>query len=425
MLESGHVDGIMVHQDATNDEGNLEEAKAQKHQDLHTMLATVLEDFIKIQNGGFLFDLYYCRFLYKNIEFIPFVPFIKCDTDEADKLCGAYSCRTGGVKQLCRYCYCPTEKSDRPLADFPFKTMADIQALIDAEDFEGLKAISQQYIDNATYKLRFGMHNDRGVHGACPMEMLHALLLGIFKYIRDCFFDQIGPTSVTADDINALAKEYGDLLHRQSERDIPKTKFAGGIRKGKLMAKEYPGILLCMAALLRSTQGKKMLLAKCAKFRVEGVLQDWTLLVEILLQWEMWLKSDHMLKSHVERAKERKHWYIMYLIKKVGRRSKGMGLKIQKFHGIMHMAMDIEMYGVPMEVDTGSNESGHKKSKTAAKLTQKIKELFDEQTCKRLHEVHLLELTQEELAGRPPWECTPMDMSILLTKRPMIMANQN
>ena len=233
------------------------------------------------------------------------------------------------------------------------------------------------------------------------MEMLHALLLGIFKYIRDCFFDQIGPTSTTSDEINALAQEYGDLLQRQSDRDFPKTKFAGGITRGKLMAKEYPGILVCMAAVLRSTKGRNMLLgAYTSNFRKKGVLKDWIMLVEIMLQWEMWLKSDKMMKSDVENA-HTKHRYIMYLIKKVGRRSQGMGLKIIKFHGIMHMAMDIEYFGVPMEVDTGTNEQGHKPAKTAAKLTQKKAELFDEQTEKRLEEVELLALGEEEIAGRP------------------------
>ena len=37
----------------------------------------------------------------------------------------------------------------------------------------------------------------------------------------------------------------------------------------------------------------------------------------------------------------------------------------------MHMADDILYFGVPMEFDTGSNESGHKAEKTAAKLNKK------------------------------------------------------
>ena len=92
--------------------------------------------------------------------------------------------------------------------------------------------------------------------GACRMEMLHALYLGIFKYTRDCLFKQIGETSQIADDFNAYAQKYGTMLSRQSQRDLPKTTFGSGIKWGKLMAKEYPGILLCMAAVLRSTGGR-------------------------------------------------------------------------------------------------------------------------------------------------------------------------
>ena len=55
---------------------------------------------------------------------------------------------------------------------------------------------SQQNIQNALYKICFGSRNNCGIHGACPMEMLHALLLGIFKYARDCLFKhEIGDSS--------------------------------------------------------------------------------------------------------------------------------------------------------------------------------------------------------------------------------------
>ena len=48
-----------------------------------------------------------------------------------------------------------------------------------------------------------------------------------------------------------------------------------------------------------------------------------------------------------------------------------MKLKLTKFHGVVHMADDILNFGVPLEVDTGTNESGHTPMKTAARLTQK------------------------------------------------------
>jgi hypothetical protein len=92
--------------------------------------------------------------------------------------------------------------------------------------------------------------------------MLHALLLGLFKYTRDIFFELLGEKSQVAEDFNAYSKQYGELLSRQSDRDLPITRFANGIRRGKLMAQEFPGVLLCMAAVLRSTGGRAMLKSK-------------------------------------------------------------------------------------------------------------------------------------------------------------------
>lgn len=402
--ESGHVDSLMAHQDMGHGEGNLAGGKAVGAQDLHAILAVILAPFVELQNTGFIWDLHFKKKVYKAIEFVPFTIFFKVDTDEAEKLTGKYTSRTGNVKCLCRYCCCPTSQSDEPRAKYPRKTVKMIADLVKAGDKEGLKNLSQQYIDNALYRLKFGAHSEEGIHGACPMEMLHALLLGIFKYVRDCFFEQIGPTSQLADEINALAVEYGGLLCRQSDRDMPKTTFGNGIQKGKLMAKEYPGVLLIMATILRSTEGRKLLRAKeGSSFAEERGIADWILLIETLLQWEMWLKSDVMEKKHVVRAEE-KHLFIMYLLRKVGNRVKGMGLKIVKYHSIMHYARDIMSYGVPMNYDTGADESGHKASKAAAKLTQKRHDTFDSQLEGRLEEVHCLDLAMEEIGqDRPLW----------------------
>ena len=232
--------------------------------------------------------------------------------------------------------------------------------------------------------------------------MLHAILLGIFKYTRDCFFEQIGPESKFADDINAVSKLYGLLFTRQSVRNLPKTAFPNGIRKGKLMAKEYAGILLCMAAVLRSTYGRRSLVRRRPTSFSKELVQDWIVLVETLLQWEIWLKSDKMELKHIKRA-ENKHRYIMYLMQKIGQRTTGMGLKVSKFHAISHIAQDILNFGVPMEVDTGSNESGRKQTKTAARLTQRSEATFDLQTATRLEEIHLLDVAEQEILGNCVW----------------------
>ena len=146
------------------------------------------------------------------------------------------------------------------------------------------------------------------------------------------------------------------------------------------MAQEYPGILLCMAAVLQSTGGRAMLKKKKKHFGNANLLRDWSQLVETMLQWERWLKSMSMEKQHVKEAKQKQR-YIMYLMKKVLKRTTGMQLKLTKYHGIVHMADDILNFGIPLEVDTGTNKSGHKSTKMLALLTQKNEETFDRQTA--------------------------------------------
>ena len=402
VLESGHMEGVASYPNAEEEEEAEEVVEVVKAQDLHAMLAVIIRKYVDLQSSGFVWDLFYKGKCYKKVEFVLFTPFLKLDSDEAEKICGKYTSRSGNVKCLCRHCECPTQDTDKPYARYPLKTTGKISGMVAERDLDGLRNLSQQDIINSMYKIRFGSHNTQGVHGACPMEMLHALLLGIFRCTRDCFFEQIGPDSQLADDINAYAREFGDILSRQSQRDLPRTKFANGIRKGKLNAKDFPGILLCMACVLRCSGSRGALRKHRGHFKEVGVLQDWLQVVETLLEWEMWLKSDRLRRKHVEIARE-KHRYIMYLIKKVSRRVKGMGLKITKYHAIMHMADDILNFGVPMEFDTGSNESGHKAEKKAAKLTQKKKALFDVQTCIRLEEVHLLDLAVADIEGLKLW----------------------
>ena len=95
----------------------------------------------------------------------------------------------------------------------------------------------------------------------------------------------------------------------------------------------------------------------------------------------------------------------MYIMRKVAQRSKGMGLKLAKFHMILHIWEDIIQFGVPLEFDTSSNESMHKPSKRASKLTQKAADTFNFQTATRLIEFELLDLAVEEIEnGLVPWE---------------------
>lgn len=398
--QSEHMDAEV--EDIIDGEGQESATnKVNKAQDFHAILEVILKSYLEVQENGFVWDLRHAGRTYKDVEFVPYVVFVRCDTDEGDELCGKFKARTSGVKNLCRYCTCPTNESDLVNAKFPYKTVSMIKPVIISNNEEALRAISQQLIDNAFYKIRFSPESSRGIHGATPSEMLHAILLGIFKYVRNMFFEQIGESSRLADEINALSQKYGVQFGRQSGRDLPKCKFTQGIRRGKLQAKEFRGILLVMAAVLRSDLGVT-LLKQNKNFREDYVIKDWLLLVEMVLEWEAFLCEHQMIKKHVMRL-QKKNRFIMYLLKKVGKRSTGMGLKLMKFHVLVHLAEDIILFGIPLEVDTGFNESHHKKTKVAARLTQKDESTFDLQTCTRLDEFETIELAMLEVNGRKLW----------------------
>jgi hypothetical protein len=68
-----------------------------------------------------------------------------------------------------------------------------------------------------------------------------------------------------------------------------------------------------MAMILRSTAGSKLLHSKKnSTFAHDDVVSEWIELLETLLMWGIWLKSDKIAKRHVKPA-EKKHQFIMYI----------------------------------------------------------------------------------------------------------------
>ena len=217
--------------------------------------------------------------------------------------------------------------------------------MVETKYLEGLQALSQNFLENAFWDLPFNLSNARGIHGAFPMDMLHAIQLGIFKYLRNIFFEMIGPTSNPAKDINGLSKEYGRCFTRQSDDLIPNATFSKGIQEGKLMARDYRGILVLMLVMLHSEAGRSILKSsRAGNFKEEDQLQDWGMLVELLLLWKAFLHEPEMTARSVRRLGE-KNKCIMYVMRKVAKREKGMKLKLMKFHGILHMMDDILLHG--------------------------------------------------------------------------------
>ena len=344
-------------------------------QDLHAQIACILDPLVPILNGGFLWDLRYKGVLYRDIHFKGYIAFVRCDNKEADDLCGKYGSRQKNVKHTCRMCDCPTRKADHHLYEPIYKREAKIKRLVDNGDLVGLKEISQHYLINAFHGLPFHLANDRGIHGACPVDMLHTIQLGIFKYVRDIFFEQLGKTSKAAKVINGLSKVFMKQFSHQSDKTMPPMRFSKGIQEGKLMGRDYRGVLLLMMVLCQTQAGRSVIKASRGgkktrgNFKEDHLINDWADFLELLLIWEAYLHLPEMETKDLRRL-DKKQRYLMYLMRMVAHREKKMGLKLVKFHNILHIVDNVTLYGVPLESDTSPNESHHIPTKQAAKLTQ-------------------------------------------------------
>lgn len=396
-------------EDEEGEEFKEKEVPACNAQDLHYMMEAMLQSYKELQVSGFDWDLSYKGKSYQ-LHFELYVAFIKGDTVEHDKHCGSYNSRNKGVKQLCRYCTVPNDETDDAYCDYERKTQEMMQALVQDLKSEELKELSQHLIKNCWYPIRFGLHRpELGVHGACPLELLHWMLLGKYKYLRIAFFEQLGPDSAVAQEINAMARTMGKFLKRQSDRDLPRTHFSRGIIKGKLMAHEMRGVMLVLLATLRSTAGRELLTKESRgkgrkNLGEEYYIKDWMMLLETYLEFDAWLGKEDPYSVSVVKRLSWKVRELMEMEKAVAKRAAGMKYKIFNFHGGIHIPQDILDLGAPRCVNSASNEMHHKGSKGAAKLTQKIPDKFDYQIELRLHEQFGLDLADQEMKGKVTWD---------------------
>lgn len=404
-----------MEEDEDDPDAEVEIIPACNAQDLHAMLDVFLETYKTIQDsGGILWDLHY-RGKIRKVHFVPFIMFVKGDTVEHDKHCGRYLSRTRLIKCLCRYCCVKNEDTDKAYLKLKPKTQGMIEKMVEKGQEDKLKGISQQYFDNCWYQYSFGLHNNQGIHGACPVEIIHWFQLGKFKYGRTTFFTQLGMDSVVAEEFDALATLVGNMLNRQSDRTLPRVVFAKGIKAGKMQAGQMDGVILLLVASLRTTKGREMLLNEKRlkkKFGTPALIRDWIMLLETFLQWIKWMKLPEIRVFDIKRFKTKVR-EIMEMEKRIAPRTIGMKNKTFNFHAGLHVGDDMLNFGVPSVVNTESNESHHKGSKTAAMQTQRIPKTFDKACADNIHCMDVIDLAVYELkSGRTRYDYFKTDDEI-------------
>ena len=362
----------------------------------HMQIDCILREsgYLDLQRTGLKWNL---SFRGKSFPVVlhPFIPFIIGDTEGHDALCGHYKSRTKGVRQLCRACECPTMVSGYSKArDYARRKPKIINKLVREKKFVELKAMSQQYLNNAFDNVRLGMHNDRGIFGACPGEILHLILIGWFRNVVDSFFIQIRKDSVLAKKYDSLLMDINDCLRRQSERNVPSTSTKKGFSStANIPGHEYAGCLFVMLISFYTSRFREIFKNSRASGKVSdkdkalanpGFVEDWRTLVSSLLEWHAWLKQPEMRRSSVVKSVYATSHLIRLLRYVAPRLTGGMKSNTIKTHLVLHIHEDILNFGVPEVMNSSYAESGHITiCKDTTRNTQKRSQTFTVQAAVR------------------------------------------
>jgi hypothetical protein len=320
------------------------------------------------------------------------------DTKGADKLTGHYSASSAVIKRMVRDCNIPTTLGDD--ADYKccftqvLQTKNTVQtALQRVKDKNGsysanetpCREISQNMIDLFFWNFDFG-GTDHGVHCACPYEELHLLYLGLFKYLLQSIYEYREPNldlllwhnaRISKKEKGSLHKRPGshgaferrkeNLLpikfntaeferrafvtaiaaRRQSDRAMPRMAFTKGITNlSRLNGQEYVGLMILTMVALPHMITSKTSSDYSKKAEREFIQLLWTsiCLAETLTR-EMIPKEElDVLHRQIKSYLKKYHSVVGIQREQVSL----TGLRIPKFHGLLHYPFYIRMYGSPL-----------------------------------------------------------------------------
>ena len=158
---------------------------------------------------------------YVNVK-VPFLYFMN-DAKEGDTLC----CRVAShhTSTRCHSRVCDIEYADmlNVHAMCNMKRPAPIEAFVDAEDHDGLKAISQYCIPSCFRAFEF-CDPVHGIFGAQPGDMLHMFQLGVMKTAVKCFLDCFTPTQKTI--LDDMGRRFNIRLRQTHRQNFPRTDYS-------------------------------------------------------------------------------------------------------------------------------------------------------------------------------------------------------
>ena len=380
-----------------------------KAQDYHDMIAHIFSEFEEIQKkGGVRVVLDFGTNKTYDVVVKPVIQFIIGDCKGNDLLCGRKGGHSVKMKGLCRDCNISPDLGDDTCIGMRLKCRLLTKDDIVGKSKEDLDALSFLHINNAFLKLSFGGCR-RSIWGATPLEILHALQLGLCEYVAEgleCIFTQSCMDIISNTLVGILSESK-----RQSERNMPElSAFKLGLMSVKsLKAKERFARVFCVYLSLSNSYCINALVGKKKK-SMEGedhansqrltkdYLRGLKNVIEDTILFHQWFKEDEYKRSDFEdgpngedcRAQQRiKHYlhnFKTYIIRK------GNGLKTPKFHQMLHLIDYIKRHGAPNNWDGSRPEHfGKVFVKDHAKMTNRQRDTLNFDISKRICETTIVD----------------------------------
>ena len=341
-------------------------SNAEKIQDFHFQLEIILSSLRDCQkNGGFLWDLKHKKRTFR-VNMKPVVLLVVGDAQGNHKLAGMYGKFTE-VNRVNHSCNCPWTETDNEKFKCNFIKQSEIKELCINNDTNGLKLLSQHNIKNAFDTIVTGYHL-AGINALMPAEILHQMFLGLMEYALKAFFEEFG--NMSRSKIDNYGKQMFTRFQHNSDRSIPIRYFRDGFTKmTKQKGSNKIGLTVIVICCMYSKH-KDIIIEGCRVGPTTKMINSYVIIIERLIILAEWLCQDEIEVNCLEQV----HHNIVLMMKfykQTVRRDSIHGMKISKFHELLHIVRDIHLFGLPKGYDGRPGESSHKQTKQLAQRTQK------------------------------------------------------
>ena len=374
----GYLENISNSESDAGTEASEVKTVAGKMDEYHSILALLLHELKMLQgrDGGLQWDLKLGGKTYRVVLKFA-VQVILGDCKGNNVLCGQYGGHSLQSNRLCRDCMIAPSEADDPNHVCKFIGIEDVRGKSKKE----LNSMSMHKIQNAFEGVYFGARTS-SIYNCTPPEPLHGLLLGTVKYLFEEFERTIPNSTMSL--INQFAKAQSRLRSHEVSNGMPSfVSFRHGVTNCDTLTanQQYSRLFLIFLSLHEPDIFRSLCLQKRSRrvmdegshsFRIVDVdpighneAIKWMSLIEDTLTFYQWLmKPRHSMNVLQPRHNLRRHpvteSQAMRHIRKymhsyrhlIGDRP-GHGLKITKFHQLLHYPRQILKDGSIKNVDTG------------------------------------------------------------------------